>query len=112
MPRFAILEHDHPFLHWDFLLEAGDNLRAWRLLGEPRRGPPINAEPLPAHRLLYLDYEGPVSGDRGRVARWDSGTFEWELDDDGEIDVSIAGMRVIGRIEVRRATDTWTWTWK
>ena len=23
MPRFAVLTHDHPFLHWDFLLEDG-----------------------------------------------------------------------------------------
>ncbi len=27
--RFAILNHDHPFLHWDLLLEDGDRCRTW-----------------------------------------------------------------------------------
>lgn len=28
------------------------------------------------HRRLYLDYEGPISGDRGSVRRVDAGTYE------------------------------------
>src|SRR5437879_2020084 len=31
MRRFVILEHDHPQLHWDLMLEAGPALRTWRL---------------------------------------------------------------------------------
>ena len=31
MPRFVILEHDHPSLHWDFILEVGEVLWTWRL---------------------------------------------------------------------------------
>src|SRR6476619_1195636 len=77
MPRFVILEHDWPTRHWDFLLEAGPELKAWRLLAEPRYETDIPAEPNADHRLLYLDYEGPVSGGRGTVTRWDAGTFEW-----------------------------------
>ncbi|MEX0718693.1 MAG: DNA polymerase ligase N-terminal domain-containing protein [Planctomycetaceae bacterium] len=76
MPRFAILTHDHPFLHWDLLLEQGDVLRAWRLLAEPLSVETIEAEPLPDHRPLYLDYEGPIGGDRGSVTRWDAGTYD------------------------------------
>lgn len=75
MPRFAVLIHDHPFLHWDLLLECGDVARAWRLLEEPRLGE-IRLQPLPDHRLFYLDYEGPVSGDRGTVQRFDAGEYE------------------------------------
>ena len=62
MPRFAVLEHDHPFLHWDFLLETGDALRTWRLHAPPDAEGTIAAEELPDHRLEYLDYEGRVSG--------------------------------------------------
>ena len=77
MPRrFVILEHDHPFLHWDLLLEERDSARSWRLLRKPCLGEPIAAEPLPDHRLMYLDYEGVVSGDRGSVKRFLSGTYE------------------------------------
>src|SRR5262245_21080672 len=75
MPRFVILEHDWPTRHWDFLLEAGPVLKAWRLLAEPRYGVGIPVETNDDHRPFYLDYEGPVSGGRGTVTRWDAGTY-------------------------------------
>src|SRR5437868_1093145 len=43
MPRFVVLEHDWPSLHWDFLLEAGEVLLAWRLLEEPATGQDVRA---------------------------------------------------------------------
>lgn len=73
--RFVILKHDHPFLHWDFLLEEATSARTWRLLRQPCLNEPIAAEPLPAHRLMYLDYEGPVSNNRGVVRRVIAGTY-------------------------------------
>jgi hypothetical protein len=69
MPRFVILEHDHPELHWDFMLEAGAVLRTWRLAAPPALGQVVAAAASFDHRLLYLDYEGPVSGGRGTVRR-------------------------------------------
>jgi len=74
--QFVILEHDHPFRHWDFLIEDGDSLASWRLLELPRTGVRIPASPLPAHRRDYLTYEGPVSGDRGSVQRIHAGSME------------------------------------
>jgi hypothetical protein len=79
MNRFVILAHDWPEPHFDLLLEAGAVLRAWRLRGEPGAAA-VPAEPNADHRTLYLDYEGPVSGDRGTVSRWDAGTFDWIVD--------------------------------
>ena len=73
--RFCILLHDHPYWHWDFLLEQGDHALCWRLLRQPCVDEPIAAEPLAPHRLLYLDYTGPVSDDRGTVRRIDMGTY-------------------------------------
>lgn len=76
MPRFAILAHDWPAPHFDLLLEAGGVLKAWRLAGEPTG--PVAAAANFDHRLIYLDYEGKLSGDRGTVTRWDAGTFTGE----------------------------------
>ena len=76
MPRrFVILKHDHPFLHWDLLLEEDGSARTWRLLRMPCLSEPIAAEPLPSHRLAYLEYEGPVSDHRGQVQRVFSGSY-------------------------------------
>ena len=74
--RFCILLHDHPFWHWDFLLESRDCALCWRLLREPVRDEPIAAEELPPHRLFWFDYEGPVSNNRGIVARIASRTYQ------------------------------------
>jgi hypothetical protein len=100
MPRFAILEHDWPTPHWDFLLEAGSVLRSWRLLEEPGPGREVPAEPNAAHRLLYLDYEGPVTGGRGMVRQWDVGTFDWVVDEQDRIVVELHGARLTGMFTI------------
>jgi hypothetical protein len=102
MPRFVILEHDHPFLHWDFMLEAGDALATWRLSAPPAAGAEVDAEAIGDHRPAYLDYEGPVSGGRGRVVRWDAGTFDWLGRDEGRVVVELDGGRVRGVARLER----------
>src|SRR5262245_45239102 len=77
MPRFVVLEHDHPELHWDLLFEVGAVLWAWRLRAPLAPGVTVAAERNFDHRLLYLDYEGPVSGGRGVVHRWAHGEYTW-----------------------------------
>jgi hypothetical protein len=112
MARFVILEHDHPHLHWDFLLEEGTALRTWRLEQPPRPGQDIAALALPAHRLHYLDYEGAVSGGRGTVRRHDRGTFTLELNEPGRVVVRLEGNRCRGRAELRHLdADAWLFHW-
>jgi hypothetical protein len=96
MPRFVLLEHDHPFRHWDFMLETSDVLRCWRLLAFPSSGEKIKAEPLGEHRVLYLDYEGPVSGNRGKVVRCDAGTYRWHVDESNQVAVALCGSHLRG----------------
>jgi hypothetical protein len=104
MPRFVILEHDHPFLHWDFMLEVGDVLRTWRLLATPQPATTVRAEALGDHRKLYLDYEGPVSDQRGTVKRWDAGTFAWETDSTERVVVRLQGQRCQGTAVLEQGT--------
>jgi hypothetical protein len=99
MPRYVVLEHDWPVLHWDFMLESGEVLRTWRLAAPPRPGASVAAESLGDHRRAYLDYEGPVSGGRGTVTRWDAGTFSWEAADEG-VAVWLDGARLRGRARI------------
>ena len=99
MPRFALLVHDRPVLHWDLLLEQGDSCRTWRLRNSPDTEGDISVEPISNHRLVYLDYEGPLTGDRGTVSQWDAGTFEWVIDREDYCE-----LRLAGRARVRMAT--------
>src|SRR5438876_125244 len=110
MPRYVILDHDHPFPHWDFMLEWGDRLRTWRLCREPARGHTVPAEALGVHRMLYLDYEGPLSGERGRVARWDAGTFRVDFDAVKKLRLTLSGGRIVGGVVITQiAGNEWIW---
>jgi hypothetical protein len=84
MPRYAVLSHDWPMPHFDLLLEDGDVCRTWRL----PTWPPVNGmsvERIADHRIMYLDYDGPVSGDRGTVTTVERGLFEWQSRSHGEL---------------------------
>src|SRR5437764_23550 len=107
MPRFVILEHDHPRLHWDLMLEAGEVLRTWRLLAAPEGSSAVAAEPSFAHRLLYLDYEGPVSGDRGQVHRWDHGSYVMEHEQPDRLYLLLDGVRLRGRVVLEETASGW-----
>jgi hypothetical protein len=92
MPRTVVLRHTLPdgSAHFDWLIESAAppapadpdarTLTAWRVEGplhEPHDGPAgWPARRLPPHRRLYLDYEGPVSGNRGHVVRMARGSAE------------------------------------
>ena len=86
--RFAILRHQLPAdsvrsSHWDLLLEKPNGLDE-ALLTFAATTPPEEwgnatvVQQLPDHRAVYLDYDGPVSGNRGIVCRVVNGTLQWK----------------------------------
>jgi hypothetical protein len=87
------------------MLEDGDALRTWALTGAPGSAPDegeaVVAERLADHRLAYLDYEGPLSDDRGSVTRWDCGTFTWQQDTAEAVEVRLDGARLCGTLAIR-----------
>ncbi len=112
MPRYVILEHDHPQLHWDLMLEDGDTLRTWRLLAAPEPGQTVAAETSFPHRRLYLDYEGPVSGGRGRVMRWDEGIFTPLEESPSRLVLQLEGRRRQGLAVLAHEADGWYFTYE
>lgn len=109
MPRFVLLTHDHPHWHWDFMLENNGVLRSWRLDSDPQIPGHIPATPLPDHRLLYLEYEGPVSSQRGHVQRWDRGEYELYRDDGQTVELVLHGQRMQGRASLTTESDGSVW---
>lgn len=121
MPRYVILRHELPpasgrASHWDVMLEdraeSGEIvLKTWAVERSPDDGATQPATLLPDHRAAYLTYEGPVSGGRGEVSRWDEGNFDIatngrSLDlSAAKIAVIVAGRRLRGRISLNRSPD-------
>lgn len=99
MPRFTISHHtgSKDGDHYDLMLEHGDGLRTWRLVNTAFQSFQI-ARQIKDHRKSYLDYEGEISGERGRVKIWDTGTYgvdEWK---DDRIQVALVGRTVKTRL--------------
>jgi hypothetical protein len=110
MPRYVILEHDHPERHWDFMLQTDSMLRTWRLLRPPEPKCLVEALASFDHRAVYLDYEGPVSGNRGTVRRWDTGSFTWTENTAERVAVRLVGIRLRGLALLQLVSgEKWSW---
>lgn len=104
MPRFVVLTHTYPEWHWDFMLEQAGVLRTWRLLASPDEQRSA-AELLPDHRLAYLDYEGPVSGNRGEVRRWDRGEYALVDESETRLEIRLKGAILNGTVFLEQQAD-------
>jgi DNA polymerase Ligase (LigD) len=106
MPRFVILEHTWNGVHWDLMLERGARLRTWAIDSPIVSGVELPARALGDHRLAYLEYEGPVSGNRGSVRRVDQGSYEASLWTADRVHLSLLGGQLVGEVELRRVGTT------
>ncbi|GBD36867.1 Multifunctional non-homologous end joining DNA repair protein LigD [bacterium HR36] len=111
--RFVLLYHTWPQPHYDLMLEWQGVLKTWRLPIIPEPGLSLTMESLGDHRLAYLDYEGPVSGNRGEVKRIDRGTYSGDLSDLTQpLRVHINGALIRGWCELRPLEgSSWQWRW-
>ena len=114
MPRFVLLYHECPPSfgkpsHWDLMLERDGVLLTWSLPalpaawgGEAGVGfEQIDATRLADHRLAYLDYEGPISGERGSVTQVDRGEYDIVSEADDVLRVRLRGAGGAAAIELR-----------
>ena len=133
MPRFVVLFHQCPPdyarpSHWDLMLEADGVLRTWALAQLPCHWlrahqatvaacgscPPlaasdtVHAEQLADHRMAYLDYEGPVSGNRGSVVRVASGSFAELGRAADQLAIALTSPSWCGRVAFHRDSDRGT----
>lgn len=98
---------------WMFESESGSGLQTWSTPRALRRDgdDAIDATELPLHRIAYLDYEGPVSGDRGTVRRVEEGRFRFTHRSEDRWELDVEGNRV-GRLVIRRSATAKTAAWR
>ena len=127
MPRFVLLFHQCPPgyqrpSHWDLMLEADGVLHTWALAELPchwqaihqttlavcgscpplATGDTVDADELADHRPAYLDYEGPVSGDRGSVTRVAAGTWDETDREADRLEFTLASPDIHGKVVLHR----------
>ncbi len=115
MPRFVVLLHETPAgyvhpTHFDMMFEHGDVLLTWAVEQLPTIEQSVTAQRLPDHRPLYLDYEGPVSENRGTVKRIDRGDFDWVSQTPARYEARINGQKLRGTLVIEQDTsDSQRW---
>lgn len=125
MPRFVLLRHECPPdfgkpSHWDLMLQWGDVLRTWELRELPAQwasalqteaaDQTVKAVALPDHRLAYLDFEGPLSGNRGAVRRCDSGNYDLLGDQPDRVEARLLGDLISGIMQLECVETQWRLT--
>ncbi|MFH1418667.1 MAG: DNA polymerase ligase N-terminal domain-containing protein [Planctomycetota bacterium] len=106
--RFVVLEHtDGEGLHFDLMIETGSRLATWKSGQPPEEalGRALSCARIADHRMAYLDYEGPVSGDRGHVRRRDAGVCIIEHRTPNSWHIRFEGQRLAGRFVLSRSGD-------
>ena len=83
MNRWTLLKHERKNnkirdIHYDFLLENGEDCKTWKLLIFPELdGVSVEILEHSNHRLIYLNIERKLlTNNRGYVQRVDNGTFK------------------------------------
>jgi hypothetical protein len=110
------LHRGHGADHYDLMIRQGPVLATWQLWSCPAglaEGEALPARKIHDHRLAYLDSQGPVSGGRGRVARFDRGACRLQQAHDTHWVLDFQGERLAGRYELRHsgpAPADWTFT--
>ena len=118
MSRFVLLRHEVPAefgrpSHFDLMLQSESSLLTWEINQIPPSGQSVEAVQLPNHRLLYLDYEGPISANRGEVRRVDHGRCDVEHPTVDRVIAHIAGQTLCGSILLDRVNlEQWRLTYE
>jgi hypothetical protein len=84
------------------MLEQTAALQTWALEKMPTAGESVLAEQLADHRLAYLEYEGQIAGDRGRVSRIATGEYETIYAANKTLVVQLRGEQLAGRLTLSR----------
>ena len=91
------------------MLERGEVLLTWQLLREPvnRESLPIPASHIGDHRKAYLDYEGPLTGNRGTVRRVDYGSLDIVKNTPKCLRLVLKGKRLEGLFTLQKVDCGW-----
>lgn len=111
MPRYVVLRHEPSpgkkfSAHFDLMLERDGALWTWALPELPVAGQAVWGRRLDDHRLAYLDYEGPISGDRGAVRRIAAGEYVLRNAAPDRLEAELRGAGFSGILALEREVES------
>ena len=101
LPAGSLLEGQARQSHFDLMFQVDEFLLTWECASWPpveRGDHPVRS--LAPHRLAYLDYEGPVSNNRGFVQRVDAGQHAIINRNADSLRTRVHGEQFVGLLEL------------
>lgn len=103
MPRFVIQKHilSNGDIHFDIMFEWGDVLKTYQIknIEDLLNGNQVDAINIQDHRLIYLDYEGEISNNRGFVKIFDKGEYSQEkFENHNKMEFKVKGNIISGTL--------------
>ena len=104
--NYSIIKHtlsDYTF-HYDFLIKKNDILQCWQFssIANIEIGELIFCKKIFDHRLKYLNYQGPISNNRGKVQIIQNGFLEIIIQEDNLVRFRIDSELLNGNFEIRK----------
>ena len=100
--KFVIHHHVTLPEHYDLMLEVEETLHTWQITPDNLEnlisGRRIEVLKIQDHRKKYLEYEGPVSCDRGHVSLFDSGEYCLMNKKKNKTEYFFSGEKLTGRV--------------
>ncbi len=110
MRRFVVQAHTRNHqTHYDLMLESGDTLKTWQMDSPPDQIPQTTIK-IQDHRLIYLEYEGEISNNRGSVKIWDKGEISILEESDTAWSIAMEGTLLKGTYRLM-TDDKIKWIW-
>jgi bifunctional non-homologous end joining protein LigD len=88
-------------VHYDLMLEQEDVLKTWRLNSVNFSQQLVIRESFD-HRKIYLDFEGVLSKNRGKIEIWDKGEYKTKAKTQKEWVVEFKGSKINGKFMLKR----------
>jgi len=97
---FVIQKHTRAKdVHWDLMLQIGDNLQTYRLEEAPQKvlHHAVNATRILDHPLKFLTYQGPVNKGQGTVQIAEAGIYQIMCKDSNRMELHLSGKILKGK---------------
>ncbi|MDY6970017.1 MAG: DNA polymerase ligase N-terminal domain-containing protein [Spirochaetota bacterium] len=111
--KFVIHHHTNGTDHYDIMIEYSNILLTWQVPFDKIKlllnGIRIEAIRIQDHRKKYLNYEGPISCNRGRIEIFDYGNYKASVIDEDNIKAQLYGKVFKGLINIKKIDGVIYW---
>lgn len=115
MLRFVIQKHvlNDGTIHFDIMFEKDGVLKTYQIsnIEDLLNFQSVDAKNIQDHRIIYLDYEGEISNNRGYVKIFDTGEYVIKEMSNGSMKFEVKG-KIISGIMSFLLTDSKTKMWR